>query len=48
MSKRGAIESNHGNIVAQVAVVDEQVATLKKEKERVEKLIASVLQLESS
>lgn len=41
ISKRGAVESNNGNIVAQVAVVDEQVTTLKKEKERVEKLIAS-------
>jgi HlyD family secretion protein len=41
MSKRGAVESNHGNIVAQVAVVEEQVTTLKKEKDRVEKLIAS-------
>lgn len=41
VGKRNAVESNHNNILAQVAVIDEQIIVLQKEKARVEKLISS-------
>jgi len=40
-SKKTAVEANFSNIVSQVAVIDEQIVTLEKEKARVEKLLAS-------
>lgn len=41
ISKKTAIEANFSNIVSQVAVIDEQIVTLEKEKSRVEKLLES-------
>lgn len=41
ISKKTAIEANFGNIVSQVAVIEEQIITLEKEKSRVEKLLES-------
>ncbi|MDD3860377.1 MAG: HlyD family efflux transporter periplasmic adaptor subunit [Bacteroidales bacterium] len=40
-AKKAAIETNFSNIVSQVAVIDEQIKTLEKEKARVEKLLKS-------
>ncbi len=41
ISKKTAIEANFSNIVSQVAVIEEQIVTLEKEKSRVEKLLES-------
>jgi len=41
MAKKAAIETNFSNIVSQVAVIDEQIKTLEKERARVEKLLQS-------
>ncbi len=41
ISKKTAIEANFSNIVSQVAVIEEQIITLEKEKARVEKLLES-------
>jgi HlyD family secretion protein len=40
-AKKAAIETNFSNIVSQVAVIEEQIITLEKEKARVEKLLQS-------
>jgi HlyD family secretion protein len=40
-SKKAAIEANFSSIVSQVAVIDEQITSLEKEKARVEKLLES-------
>ncbi len=40
-SKKAAIEANFSSIVSQVAVIDEQITSLGKEKARVEKLLES-------
>lgn len=41
LSKKNAVESNYGNIIAQVAVIDEQIASYQNEKKRIENLIKS-------
>ncbi len=41
LSKKNAVESNFGNIIAQVAVIDEQIASYQNEKKRIENLVKS-------
>jgi len=41
IAKKSAIETNFSSIVSQIAVIDEQIKTLEKEKSRVEKLLQS-------
>ena len=41
LSKKAIVESKFSNILAQVSVLEEQVTTLEKEKERVENLLKS-------
>lgn len=41
LSKKAVVESKFSNIIAQIGVLEEQIATLEKEKGRVENLIKS-------
>ncbi len=41
LSKKNVIESNFSNIIAQVAVIDEQISSYENEKKRIESLVKS-------